>query len=183
MIYGMTGLKFSGKDTVGNAIINAHRYNGKRAERVLFAGALKNACCAMFGWTREQLEDYDFKETPEPITGKTPRLILQLMGTDFGRDMLHPELWLRILAADVERMTTNGITPVITDVRFENEADFVRSRGGKLIHVVNPETVSQTDGHASEKGVEFKDGDILFVNDKSAGLQPITDFASRLIRP
>lgn len=85
----------------------------------------------MFGWTREQLEDYDFKETPEPITGKTPRVILQLMGTDFGRDMLHPELWLRLLAADIERMTASGITPVITDVRFENEAAFVRNLGGQ----------------------------------------------------
>ena len=183
MIYGMTGAQFSGKDTVGNAIIAAFNKSGKRAERVLFAGALKNACCAMFGWTREQLEDYDFKETPEPITGKTPRVILHLMGTDFGRDMLHPELWLRLLAADIERMAANGITPVITDVRFENEAAFVRNLGGTLIHVVNPETVSRTDAHASENGVAFVDGDILFTNDKTAGLQPIKDFASRLIRP
>lgn len=105
------------------------------------------------------------------------------MGTDFGRDMLHPELWLRLLAADIERMTANGITPVITDVRFENEAAFVRNLGGTLIHVVNPETVSRTDAHASENGVAFVDGDILFTNDKTAGLQPIKDFASRLIRP
>ena len=135
----------------------------------------------------EQKEDsFSFlQETikPEPITGKTPRVILQLMGTDFGRDMLHPELWLRLLAADIERMTANGITPVITDARFENEAAFVRNLGGTLIHVVNPETVSRTDAHASENGVAFVDGDILFTNDKTAGLQPIKDFASRLIRP
>lgn len=183
MIYGMTGAKFSGKDTVGNAIIAARNKAGRRTERVLFAGALKDACCAMFGWTREQLEDYDFKETPEPITGKTPRMILQLMGTDFGRDMLHPEIWLRLLAAEVERMTVNGITPVITDVRFENEADFVRKLGGTLIHVVNPETVSRTDGHASENGVEIKDGDILFTNDKTAGLYPVQQFAESIASP
>jgi hypothetical protein len=87
------------------------------------------------------------------------------------------------LRSDIERMTANGITPVITDVRFENEAAFVRNLGGTLIHVVNPETVSRTDAHASENGVAFVDGDILFTNDKTAGLQPIKDFASRLIRP
>jgi hypothetical protein len=183
MIYGITGAKFSGKDTVGAAIIDAQYMFGRRAQRLLFAGALKDACCAIFGWTREQLEDHEFKETPEPITGKTPRAIMQMMGTDFGREMLHTDIWLRVLGAEVKRMTTNGITPVITDVRFDNEAEYVRALGGKIVHVVNPETVTRTDAHASENGVVFVEGDVLYTNDKTAGLQPLREFAIRLVKP
>lgn len=183
MFYAMTGAKFSGKDTVARAIINELALRGNTAEKVSFAGPLKGALCVMFGWTYEQIENHEFKETPEPITGKTPRKIMQLLGTEFGRETLHPELWLRIALSTMRKMECNGIVPIITDVRFENEAEFVRSHGGTLIHVVNPETVSRTDAHASENGVAFVEGDILFTNDKTAGLQPIMDFAARLIRP
>jgi hypothetical protein len=135
MFYAMTGAKFSGKDTVARAIINELALRGNTAEKVSFAGPLKEALCVMFGWTYEQIENHEFKETPEPITGKTPRKIMQLLGTEFGRETLHPELWLRIALSTMRKMECNGIVPIITDVRFENEAEFVRSHGGTLIHV------------------------------------------------
>ena len=177
MIIGLTGAKFSGKDAVGEAIIQAIGSGGRRAQKVSFAGPLKQALCTMFGWTREQLEDHEFKETPEPITGKSPRLIMQLMGTEFGRALLHPEVWLRLADAEVVRMQNNQIVPIITDVRFENESEFLRSRGGTLIHVINPETRLSEDTHASESGVAHGDGDWVFVNDKSMGLDPVRNFA------
>ena len=182
MIIGLTGAKFSGKDTVGEAIIQAIGKDGRRAQKVSFAGPLKQALCAMFGWTREQLEDHEFKETPEPITGKTPRLIMQLLGTEFGREALHPEVWLRLADAEVVRMQNNQIVPIITDVRFENESEFLRSRGGILIHVVNPATVVSADTHVSETGVAQGSGDRVFVNDKFMGLDPVRQFAREIAK-
>lgn len=89
-----------------------------------FANKLKDITCMLIGCTREQLEDANFKNTElgedwwywkENITGKivkpyfgeeindfilvklTPRLLLQLFGTDCGRDIIHPNIWVNSL--------------------------------------------------------------------------------------
>ena len=41
---------------------------------------------------------------------------------------------------------------VIADVRFENEAEFVRRLGGTLVHIVRPDIYAVA-AHASENGV------------------------------
>ena len=180
-IYGIAGEKFSGKDTIADAIIARFARHGTKAKKVPFAEPLKQAVCAMFGWERKQLEDHIFKETPEPITGKTPRYIMQAMGTEFARELLHDDVWIRLAAAEVQRCVDADIVPILTDVRFTNESDFVRSVNGKLIHVINPETVTRTDAHASENGVPKLVGDASFVNEKSRGMVPVYEFVEKLI--
>lgn len=180
-IYGIAGEKFSGKDTIAEAIIARYARAGMKAKKVPFAEPLKQAVCAMFGWDRSRLEDHAFKETPEPITGKTPRYIMQAMGTEFGREILHDQVWIRLAGAEVQRCIDAGIVPILTDVRFVNESDYVRSVGGKIIHVINPETVTRTDGHASENGVPKMVGDASFINEKSRGLVPVYEFVEKLI--
>lgn len=52
---------------------------------------------------------------------------------------------------------------VVTDCRFENEADVVRELGGTVVHITRQNS-QQYDPHASEAGIAIKDGDLLIEN-------------------
>lgn len=60
----------------------------------------------------------------------TPRMLMQMLGTEFGRDMVHPNLWVNSLMNEYKRQKW-----LITDVRFPNEAKAIKDRGGILIRL------------------------------------------------
>lgn len=64
----------------------------------------------------------------------TPRLMMQLLGTEVGRDLFHPNIWVNALFKDY----TSSSKWVITDVRFPNEKVAVENYGGMTIHIVRP---------------------------------------------
>lgn len=59
----------------------------------------------------------------------TPRTILQLLGTEAGRKIIHPNIWVNALMSSYN----SKCNWIITDTRFENELDAVKSVGGKTI--------------------------------------------------
>jgi hypothetical protein len=74
----------------------------------------------------------------------TPRLLLQLLGTECGRDIIHPNIWVNALISGYKRQficntchDTQDWLPswVITDMRFPNELKTVKDRGGITIRV------------------------------------------------
>lgn len=105
MIIGISGKKNSGKDMVGEMIknITSFDYDPFRDEKELhskwetiqFADTIKEMTCAFFGCTRRELENRLYKERIVDIGGIeiTPRRFMQLLGTELGRDLIHPELW------------------------------------------------------------------------------------------
>lgn len=72
----------------------------------------------------------------------TPRLILQLLGTECGREILHPNIWVNSLFSDYKgkefRLNSDELVYpnwLITDMRFPNELKAVKDRGGITIRV------------------------------------------------
>jgi hypothetical protein len=64
------------------------------------------------------------------------RALLQRRGTEEGRHVYGEDIWIRTLEAWIAAFVASGSTRfVITDVRFPNEADWVRQMGGKLVRV------------------------------------------------
>jgi len=53
---------------------------------------------------------------------------------------------------------------VVSDVRFDNEADWVRSIGGLVIHIIRG-SAPDVAAHSSEQGVTMRPGDGTIVND------------------
>jgi len=125
-----------------------------------YADRLKDIVCLLIGCTREQLEDREFKEKelgeewnwskkiPVGNSGDysldhivmTPRLLFQLLGTDCGRDIIHPNIWVNSLFADYEDNKSDWLSGlnskwIITDVRFPNEAQAIKDRSGIVIRV------------------------------------------------
>lgn len=78
----------------------------------------------------------------------SPRLLLQLLGTNCGREMIHPQIWVNSLFSDYKSEEYQfGTTPenlqwsekypnwIITDMRFPNEMVAIKSRDGITIRV------------------------------------------------
>lgn len=139
MIIGICGFIGSGKDTVADYLVNFHGFR-----RDSFAATLKDAVSAVFGWDRELLEGRtkEAREWREEIDqwwaerldmpNLTPRLILQLWGTEVGRRSFHTDIWIASLENKLRKSNGNV---VITDCRFPNEVQAIKNAGGIVIRV------------------------------------------------
>ena len=153
-LIGIAGRARSGKDTVANfidAAIGGYRYS--------FADPIR----AMLVPLGVDLSDPYWqarKEESIPALGVSPRRMMQTLGTEWGRQLIHPDLWL-IMAH--QRLLQNGPGMVISDVRFDNEAAWIRKHGGRIIHVIRPDTKA-VEAHTSEDGIEMQDTDARLFN-------------------
>lgn len=153
-LIGIAGRARSGKDTVANFIIAAiggYRYS--------FADPIR-AMLVPLGVDMSDPYWQARKEDVIPALGVSPRRMMQTLGTEWGRNLINPDLWI-IMAH--QRLLQNGPGMVIPDVRFENEAAWIRKHGGRIIHVIRPEAKA-VEAHASEDGIEMLDADAQLFN-------------------
>jgi hypothetical protein len=146
VIIGIVGLIGSGKDTVADHFVS------QGGVKESFARSLKDAASVIFGWPRELLEgdtirSREFRETPDMywtrklgIDNFTPRLGLQLLGTDVLRNHFHKDIWIHSLENRIMRLQSKPNYIVVSDARFKNELDLIKSMGGKIIWVQREET-------------------------------------------
>lgn len=142
-IVAFTGLAGSGKSTAAAYLVKRHGY-----ERVRFAGPLK-AMMAALGCTPEQIDGSE-KELPcDLLGGKSPRHAMQTLGTEWGRDLITPDLWIRAWQAAVAKVPA-GVPIVVDDCRFPNEGEAVRAAGGVIVRIERP-GAGTSSVHASEQ--------------------------------
>lgn len=146
MIIGICGLIGSGKDTAADYLVNIHQFR-----RESFAGALKDAVAAVFGWDRTMLEgrtkqSREWREQVDlwwaerlNMPNLTPRWVLQYWGTEVCRNAFHNDTWIASLENKL-RKANDDI--VISDCRFPNEIDAIRKQGGKIICIQRGELPS-----------------------------------------
>ena len=155
-VIGLHGRARSGKDTVANFILS-HRGGYVYS----FADPIR-AMLVPLGIDMSDPYWQANKEAIIPALGASPRRLMQTLGTEWGRQLINPDFWL-ILAKQV--LINYGPGMVVADVRFENEAEWVRSQGGRVIHIERPSAVA-VEAHASEAGIKFKgeEGDFKIIN-------------------
>lgn len=157
-LIGISGAMGSGKSYSASYLVNEYGY-----ELVKFAGPLKDMLRAI-GLTDEHIEG-DLKEEPcDLLCGKTPRYAMQTLGTEWGRNILGDDLWGELWRSRVERIIASGGKVVTDDVRFSNEAQRIKSMGGLLIGLVNPNDQAAV-AHSSE--VFDFEPHIKILNDKT----------------
>lgn len=152
-IIGIAGPKGSGKDTVADHIVRRLKGHVKMA----FALPIKQMLAIGLGLTREQLYG-SLKDDVDLRYRVTPRRLMETLGTDWGRDTILWDLWFQATKSRIAGQTADV---VLSDVRFENEAQLCRDNGF-LIHIEGRGEAS--DHHEAERGVEQTKGDCLLLN-------------------
>lgn len=135
-LIGLAGVAGSGKTTGANILCD------QGFARMRFAGPLKAMLWGLLNAagrdtdTIDRMLEGDLKETPCGLFGgRTPRQAMQTLGTEWGRDMIAPDLWTRITMQGVRVALRSGGRVVIDDVRFASEAAAIRDEGGVIWHV------------------------------------------------
>lgn len=172
-VIGLGHKKGVGKDTAAARLQDKHRFY-----KVSFADSLKLAAKEIFGFTNKQLYG-DQKETVDLYWNKTPREILQLMGSDALRNVIDLDIWIKSLALRVQRLADNDpsdtIRVVIPDVRYPNEAEAIKNNFngyfdsnyqgfiGKIIR--DSQVKNEFSNHISETALDdYKDWDFVIDN-------------------
>lgn len=163
-VIAIAGPAGSGKDTAGKYLIENFGF-----KKLSFAGPLKQMLTVM-GFPEPATAEE--KEAIIPALGVSWRQMAQSLGTEWGREKVHADLWV-ILAERL--MRREGGAFVITDCRFENEAHLTRSLKGVVGHLEGRayEMPEATAGHRSEAGIEFKEGGNDFHVDNSGTLEEL----------
>lgn len=168
ILIGLCGAAGSGKDTVASHLESRHGF-----KVLAFAGPLYEAVSAITGMNVGDLRDRQKKEKPIEWIGKSPRELLQLMGTEFGRNMIHEDIWVTIAMRAMREARRRGLPgAVVTDVRFDNEAEAIREEGGLVFEVARRGARCLADGaakHKSEAGIDRQHIFTTITNDGTIG--------------
>lgn len=150
VLIGLLGMKQSGKDTAGRRLVEEHGY-----VRFAFADVMKDCLLALNPWVTEdyRLETLISNYGWDIVKENYPevRRLVQVFGTEVGREILGGDLWVDALRPKVLAALGEGRNVVLTDVRFDNEADLVSELDGDLIRVER-KGLPDEDRHVSEVG-------------------------------
>lgn len=160
---GLTGYAGTGKDTV-RQILEDEGFEG-----FAFADPMRGMLREMLG--RAGLDDRcmderALKELPIEDLGLSYRHLAQTLGTEWGR-ALAPDFWLRLASGYVaDTLRFGAACFVVSDVRFANEAAWVRAQGG-VIWRIHREGVAPVRAHVSEQELDGIRAEVEIYNDGS----------------
>lgn len=166
MIIGVHGKKRSGKDTSADYLVEKYGF-----EKIAFADGVRDCLYALnpivdcyqgAARYRDVIDKFGYEKAKDFFPDI--RKLLQRMGTAVGRELIDDDLWVNMLAQKVE-LDRNY---VISDVRFVNEACYIRDWGGQVFRIVRPST-EIPDDHISEQPLPEHLIDHTIYNDSSLG--------------
>lgn len=177
-IIGLCGSKGSGKDTFANYLLNNDNYI-----KISFADYIKSALSVLFDWDASDFNQCN-KEKDDDYWGVSPRTMLQQIGTEFFRDhcqnIISPDFNLyngknhkasfhiKRLNKDITKLynINNKTNIVISDIRFQDEIDYIKCLGGIIIKINRHDSIKNSySNHASESQIDnLKNIDIVIEN-------------------
>jgi len=162
---GLISPQNGGKDYVGRWL---QQNIQRKTEIVKFATKLTEVTAAVLGVDDLSLfQNREWKQQPHFIwqsqitnnNGKliSPREAQQIIGTDICRRLLGADVWVQALAASCQEPDTLYI---VTDVRFQNEMDFIRSNNGVVVYIDNRKAAQEQ--HRKESGVVHESESLMW---------------------
>jgi len=147
-LIALCGHKGVGKSTYASFLA------GKTGHVFSFATPLKSMLTSVFP------NEYVLNKKDEkiPYFDVTARYLLQTLGTEWGRNMVDQNIWIKLLRVRlIEHLTDSAVTPlVVDDLRFDNEAEMIRELGGEVWHLDRRSFTASDDKHVSEQGISDK---------------------------
>lgn len=164
MLIGINGYARAGKDTVGEILVRKFGF-----KRISFADKLREFLFAQNPWivlrggAVVRLQAFvnevgweKAKEEPDV------RELQQTTGTEGGRVVLGPDVWVDAAMRDMEQ--TSATRFCFTDVRFPNEAEAIRARDGAVWRIRRT-GCGPINGHKSETALDGYPFDAIVNND------------------
>lgn len=161
-----------GKTTVADYLVRKFGY-----ERISFAEPLKAMTYDFLvkWWEIDDKLAHSYvygnaeqKERLIPEVGVTGRHLMQTLGTEWGRELIRDDLWVRLASERIHNAVHVRQVPVVMDdVRFPNEAAMLRDLGAELWRMERPSIGASTQGHASEGALSGLKPQRVIVNGRS----------------
>lgn len=179
-IIALHGPAGSGKTTAQTYLSGRLPYHTKCFN---FADPIKEGVASLFRFSHLDVNDPDRKEIVNLDLGFSPRKAMQVVGTSC-RDQLGEAVWINSLDNRITNYKDSypheSTIFLIGDLRFENEASWVRKKDGLVIHLNGRDSSEglsdEAKKHISEKGIDFDpEKDYLLWNNSS-----LADFYSQL---
>lgn len=164
VVLGIAGRAGVGKSTLAKYLSDRYGFM-----RLSFASPLKGMMSVLV----DNCSSITEKEKPvDELCGKSLRYGLQTLGTEWGRNMIGEDIWVRYANKHVALCTKVGYRKfVFDDVRFDNEAEFIKSFNdegyGIIINMLRNAGEVCSNGHASESGIDRKYVDWVLGNNDS----------------
>lgn len=164
MIIGLSGYARSGKDTAADHLISRHGFT-----RYSFAAPMKEAMYKLNPIVHsDTIGEFRYKNLVDVYgldsakeSNPEIRRLLQVFGTEVGREMFGENFWVDLALNSIKEENV-----VISDVRFKNEADAIRSIGGQVWRI-NRHGVGPVTDHSSEIDLDDYPFDHIIDNDYS----------------
>lgn len=153
-------LGFAGKIGVGKTETAKCLVRGNNFVKFAFGQPIKDALVQLTGLPMIYFTDPVLKEKEiEGLPGISPRIMMQKLGTDYAREMIFHDFFCWRMGQNFINNSDRDI--VIDDVRFDNEAEFIRKRGGKIIQLLRIfKSPTKEQDHVSENGIVLKPEDM-----------------------
>lgn len=148
IIIGLMGKKDTGKSEVANYLMEKHDFGcAAYADNLKYklADLLNIPIDDFYPQTEEDRKRRENEVLPK--IGRTIRQLMQIYG-DGCREMLYKEIWIDLMDRLLKERFYGSLL-VISDVRYVNEADYIRNNGGFIIKITNPKKRFE-DNHVSE---------------------------------
>jgi hypothetical protein len=152
-----------GKSTLAKAL----KRNNPDAQVLPFAETLKAMVAVLLvhnGYTQEEAEILirDHKNAKlDCLGGKTLRYVMQTLGTDWGRKLIDPDLWIHPFRHKAGKAIREGRDVISDDMRFPNELAAVEALGGDSVMVLRTDLQPPEEaGHASEENLDASQVDV-----------------------
>ena len=147
----------AGKSTVARHLCDKHSYT-----RLSFADPLKRVVETFLielGYDHSctySLLRGSLKEVRLPEIGTTPRHLMRTLGTEWGRQCVHPDVWVTIADKHISRALSEGRNVVIDDLRFPNEYNLLVNKYNATIWHITRDLHTKDSTHASDGALENK---------------------------
>lgn len=166
----LSGFARAGKDTVGDILVQNHGFT-----KVAFADKLRESLYALnprimaeyegmghiqnaVSTVQAVIDEEGWDGYKDTMWHDEIRGLLQRMGTEAGRDTIHPDVWINATLPGLPQKA------VITDGRFSNEFNAVLHHGGEVWRVNRAGVVQQSDHPSETEALKYEHFDKTLLN-------------------